>query len=259
MTDKKKKTKQPLSETTPSVSKEETMRTKILLTSQKNEIFRHIQVFEMNPVNFQWIDEKSMHNEKRDASIIKYGKTEWFFKIDYDDIRESKGLFPTRVPWICGYSPVEDKPIKEEHSCSSFGSVLERLDKWLSYVKRYIDLPDRWEELKKYTAEVPIIEDLSNEPFSDYEAENITASLNRLFTEIRTKFNLNDRQLSFVQKNIEYLKEAAKRQGRRDWMHTAIGVIVTIAMTLALSPEKTKLLWDLLKSCFAGLLQLPAP
>jgi len=123
------------------------------------------------------------------------------------------------------------------------------------------EVPDLWEQLQKYAQQETFIgtAEISNTPFTFPEVENIISSLDRLNVQIENNFNLQGEQLAFVKREIEYLKEATKRQGRKDWMHTSIGVIVSIAMGLALSPEKAKLLWELVKSCFVGILQLPVP
>ena len=230
------------------------MRTRILFTSQKNAIFRNIQKRGMNPANFEWIDEASRYSSNRNASIINYVGTECFARIDYNSAR---WLFK----WEVEYLPVGQSRITMKYEFSRFQSVLKSIDDWLSYIKMYVDPPDLWEELKKYAPGETFanVEHLSDAPFSDHEAENISASLDKLQTEIRANFNLNEKQLSFVHTQIEYLKGAAKRQGRKDWIHSSIGVMVTIATGLALSPEKAKLLWDLVRSCFAQILPLPAP
>jgi hypothetical protein len=149
----------------------------------------------------------------------------------------------------------------EELDSNGWAEQRTHVVNWLMNLKREVQTPDLWEQLKEYAPHETFIgtAEISNAPFSYPEVENIIGSLDKLQTQIEKNFNLQGEQLSFVKREIDYLKDAAKRQGRKDWMHTAIGVIITIAVGLALSPEKTKLLWDLLKSCFVGLLQLPAP
>ena len=39
---------------------------------------------------------------------------------------------------------------------------------------------------------------------------------------------------------LKYLSESSKRQGRKDWFHTAIGVLFTIIIGLSLAPDQAR-------------------
>jgi hypothetical protein len=231
------------------------MKDYLLLRTEKNEIFECVKEAGLNHLNFEWAEESTEAEysgvSTYPVSIVRYLRTDFYFKFDrtpFDD-------------FICKSHPRTRVPTKALSSYAHKweGAVISFKD-WLSRLKEQ-EVPDLWEQLKQYAPRETFIgtAEMSNAPFSYSEAENIIGSLDKLQSQIEKNFNLQGEQLSFVKREIEYLKEAVKRQGRKDWMHTAIGVIMTIAVSLALSPEKTKLLWDLLKSCFAGLLQLPAP
>lgn len=224
----------------------------LLRKSWKNDVFKSIQEANLNPLSFEWGEEQTEWDPDTgySVSVIKYKGTDFYFKFDRaDDGRFDCKFFPGRL------GVPEESGLWDE-----WNKILPYLKMWFSYVKKETG-PDLWEQLKEYAPDETFIGTgkISNAPFSYSEAENIIGSLDKLQSQIEKNFDLQADQLAFVKREIEYLKEAAKRQGRKDWMHTAIGVIITIAAGLALSPEKTKLLWDLLKSCFAGLLQLPAP
>ena len=55
-----------------------------------------------------------------------------------------------------------------------------------------------------------------------------------------------DNQL-ILKSKLAYLEDAAKRHGRIDWINLSIGVLVNIAIALALDPDKASLLWGLFK------------
>jgi hypothetical protein len=59
-----------------------------------------------------------------------------------------------------------------------------------------------------------------------------------------------------IGEKLDYLLAAAKRQGRKDWLHTSIGVIFTLATALAFSPEQAKTIWNILKVALSGIIQL---
>jgi hypothetical protein len=224
----------------------------LLLRSQKNEVFKCVQEAGLSPLDFEWGEEGTEYAGRYDypVSYLEHLGSHFWFKFD----RTFSG------DYICRYSPGNLK-LQEHCDPKAYWTVaLQDFVRWLSYLKREI-APDLWEQLKEYAPDETFIgtAEISNAPFSYPEVENIIESVDRLRAQIEKNFDLRPDQLTFVKREFEYLKEAAKSQGRKAWMHTAIGVIMTIAVGLALSPEKTKLLWALLKSCFGGILQLPAP
>jgi hypothetical protein len=233
------------------------MKDYLLLRTQKNELLECVKEAGLNHKNFEWGEDiTEVGSEYKPVgtypvSIVRYLHTDFYFKFDRDPFDK----------FFCISHP-RTRELTETSSSYAYKweGALIRFKEWLSRLKEQ-EVPDLWEQLKEYAPDETFIgtAEISNAPFSYSEAENIIGSLDKLQTQIEENFNLRGQQLAFVKRQIDYLKDAAKRQGRKDWMHTSIGVIVTIAMDLALSPEKTKLLWDLLKSCFAGLLQLPAP
>jgi len=223
----------------------------LLRKSWKNDIFECVQQVGLNPLSFEWVEENTEFPDCNWAvSVLRHPETGYYFK--FDRIRDES--------FACKFCPGSVKLEEKTGSTTNWDSMKGEVKRWLSYVKKEI-ATDLWEQLKEYTPQETFIgtAEISNAPFSYSEAENIIGSLDKLQAQIEKNFNLHGDQLAFVKREIDYLKDAAKRQGRKDWMHTSIGVIMTIAVGLALSPEKTKLLWDLLKSCFGGILQLSAP
>lgn len=223
----------------------------LLRKSWKNDIFECVQEADLNPVLFRWTEEPTEDpGQSYTVSALEYLGSDAYFKFD----RISDGGFFNR------FSPGKYKSSDRSLMPLDWDGTLGEFREWLTYLKQE-NAPDLWEQMKEYAPNETFIgtAEISNAPFSYSETENIIESLDKLQAQIEKNFNLQGEQLAFVKRQIEYLKEGAKRQGKKDWVHTSIGVIATVAMGLALSPEKAKLLWDLVKSCFAGLLQLPAP
>lgn len=225
---------------------------KLLLKSQKNEIFAAITEIGLNPLQFEWRREavENIYLQRYDISCIYYRPANFYFKFDYDDEGVRLSVF----------RPGEQR-MKQSKQAENWNQQLNDVKKWLAFVKREVEIPDLWEQLKGYAPQETFIgtAEISNAPFSSSEAENIIASLDKLQAQIEKNFNLQEEQHVFVERQFDYLKDAVKRLGRKDWIHTSIGVMVGIAVNLALSPEKAKLLWDLVRSCFAHILPLPAP
>jgi hypothetical protein len=234
------------------------MEEKLLLTYQKNDVLKSIQGAGLTPLDFEWKRAQSTGLSQTTVSklLYKHKGGDYYFKFDWANTDD----FNPFLVRISEFSPGREDS-KETRGVGDWESQRETVAEWLQYPKREVDTPDLWEQLSDYAPREKFIDAgaMSNAPFSDSEAEKVVESLKRLQKEIEKNFSLQEDQLAFVTRQIEYLKDGAKRQGKRDWLHTSIGVVATVAMGLALSPERTKLLWELVKSCFSGLLQLPAP
>lgn len=87
-------------------------------------------------------------------------------------------------------------------------------------------------------------------------SKEVESRFSRLVDRIEQHFELDDEEAKFVRHEFNFLVEAAKRQRSSDWLHTAISVTTTIAVTLALAPEKTKQYWHFVKELLAGFISL---
>ena len=222
-----------------------------LRTGWKNELLDRVQKAGLSPPDFQWEEEPSdQPNYNYKVSILRHSTSKFYFKFD----RRRTGGFTVK------FSPAKYQLEATKGGIRDWPQVVVWFDNWLTYLQEET-APDLWQQLQEYSPNESLVdtERISNTPFTYLEVERILSDLDRIEREIESSFSLQEQELAFVKRQIEYLKDGAKRQGRKDWFHTSIGVIATIAMGLALAPEKTKFLWELFKSCVAGLLQLPAP
>ena len=115
-----------------------------------------------------------------------------------------------------------------------------------------------WDELVKY--QLPPGEQISrgigNEPFTAQQVDQIAESLKKIREYLELELDLDVQQKTLVNEKLDYLLEASKRQGRKDWLHTSIGVIFTLAIALAFSPEQARTIWNILKVAVSGIIQL---
>ena len=224
----------------------------LLLKFQKNETFELIREAGLNPLDFKWGQQKTdCEGQSYNVSILKYLRNALYFKFD----RNESGEYTCR--FFPGAGVLEEKA---HHYGTKWLGIINKFKEWLSYLQRESN-PDLWEQMKEYSPREELIHiaGISNTPFSYAEVEALLESLDELQSKLEMNFKLQGKNLAFVKSQIKYLKDAAKRQGKKDWLHTSIGVIAGIAVNLALSPENAKLLWELVKSCFGGVLLLPAP
>lgn len=96
----------------------------------------------------------------------------------------------------------------------------------------------------------------NNQQFKEDEAHLLRERLTRFEKQLNDQFTLNEQQARFVSERIDYLKSAIDRQGRYDWLHTSIGVFVSIAMTLGVSVADDNNFWRLIKEALGVPLKL---
>lgn len=219
---------------------------KVLLRSQKNELFKLIIDKGYDPSNFSWSEEKSSYIIYIKVSKIVHVDTDLFFRFDFFENQ-----------WRCVFSPGRFDWEGEERVLS-WQDAKTVFIKWLEILKHEVLEPDLWSDISKYQlavgAEIEV--NISNEPFTSYQVDQIIESLNQAKAFL-TERNLIDKEHNqFIEDKFNYLVEAARRQGRKDWLHTCIGAIITIAVALALNPGQTNTIWNIIKGAVAGFLKL---
>lgn len=215
-----------------------------LLQSQKNDVFRMIKGTEgLDPFNFQWLVTDSTFERELKVSHLRYNGTHFFFKFDFLNGKH-----------YSIFSPGKDQLVERQRP-GDWGNQLSYFAYWLIYLKREINSPDLWGELAKY--QLPpgeqIGKDIGNEPFTFQQVQQIADSLKKIAQYLETNLRLDAKQKALVNEKLDYLIEGSKRQGKRDWINQAIGVVFTIAVDLALDPEKAKTLWNILKTAISGI------
>ena len=214
----------------------------LLLKTQKNEVFNILLNTGQNPAGFSWSQEFSKRSskvtaERIEVSVLIYQGGESYFLFDNYGHK-----------FFSEFSPGDKEFVQTEFAHHWFEQRVY-VESWANYLKREIDAPDLWREVEKYRDTFSLLppDQLVNEPIPAYEVEQIVASINLLADKIEEQFGLNEDQNNLVRSRLNYLVDASKRQGRLDWIHTAIGVLVTISISLTLAPEKAQRLWQLFK------------
>lgn len=145
----------------------------------------------------------------------------------------------------------------------SWGEVINTLDSWLGRVGKELSQPDPWlllNEGKVLVDNIPS-EGASVERFDDEELIRVRTLLDKVREFLISETQPTEDQLKLVDEKLLYLEESAKRQSKQDWAHTAIGVMFTIAIGLAMAPDQANKLFQLtsefLKAIFVKLLTSP--
>jgi hypothetical protein len=92
---------------------------------------------------------------------------------------------------------------------------------------RDLETPDLWSEIAK---QKKIIEDSTskaagNTPFTIEETKVITTRLDNLFDDLVSTRQIIEGQEAKVREAFNYLKEAATRLGRKDWIFISLSIV----------------------------------
>ncbi|MCK4563577.1 MAG: hypothetical protein KAU94_02745 [Verrucomicrobia bacterium] len=220
-----------------------------LLRTQKNQVLQSIKNMELDPINFEWTEAESEFNDFSGGSTVpclKYKGTEYFFIFDMN-----KGQH------YCFYSPGYDKPL-DQQSLGAWNGLLDFVWQWLSHLNREIQEPDEWEQLSKFQLEEPVSvdPDTDNLSFTVQEVKQIKDGINNIREYLKQEFDEADGSHDIINEKIDYLIEATNRLGRRDWLHTSIGVFATLGTAISLTPEHGAQLIHLLKLAVNGVIKL---
>ncbi|WP_022669154.1 hypothetical protein [Desulfospira joergensenii] len=212
-----------------------------LWRSQKNDILRWIESYNLNPLDFIWEEEPSDGTFWTTTQILKHRNYDSYFRID----RLDNSSVAEAGTYYVSYFPSPDCQEESEYR-SEWEELMESdMESWLKVLRDELNEPDLWSQAQRYAQSFTpaIAKDIPNDPFTYAEVERIGTALKELTTRITDTLELNTDHQRLVESKLAYLEDAAKRQGRTDWTHTAIGVLVSITVSLALAPDKAALIW----------------
>lgn len=215
-----------------------------LLRTQQNEVLESIKWAGLNPNEFEW-EEISSQNMNKIISKIKHKYDDYYFIFDYLNERD-----------YAIYSPGKNIRIQRNYPGNWYEQTLY-VKKWLIELKKVIEAPNLWDEIEKYkpTFSLQSIERLDNKKINKEEVVNISNALKSLENKIESEFQeLKAEDINFIKSELQYLSEAGKRLGRKDWILLSIGQIVGIVWTLGLNPVQATLLWESVQELFKNFL-----
>lgn len=125
---------------------------------------------------------------------------------------------------------------------SKWGKRVKAIRSWLAALKKEGETLDLWASISSEKALFTATSSakLDNLPLTDTEQVLIAAKLDEIRAYILEGQQFDATQAEFVKQEFSYLKESAKRFGRKDWLRVLLGSLVGQAINLALSPEKAK-------------------
>jgi hypothetical protein len=127
-------------------------------------------------------------------------------------------------------------------SAYSWQTIPTRIRSWLEDVKRDLETPDLWAALQRETQLLGVISgDITeNTPFTPDEQSEIAARLQALAEHARRTYSLSAAQMRTLDEKLDYLADAARRLGRKDWLNVCAGAILGYVLTASLPPESAR-------------------
>lgn len=223
----------------------------ITLKSQKYEVFNLIEKFGLDPSKFKWTYKKEKNSSLKKERIT-YNDPIYYLSIRLENNRTS-----------CDFSPGlfnvnEKKNFNHDYMKLPWAGILECIKKWLISLKRELEVPDIWDKIGNFHLdyESKTKGQIPNKKFSKDEIEKTSQSLENIRAYLIQLKGESQEHLNLINEKIDYLIEASKRMGRKDWIHVCIGAFTSLMTGLALSPEKSKEIWSLLREGISFVVRL---
>jgi hypothetical protein len=195
-----------------------------LTKRQRNEIFEALQAKGVNPADCR------LSTSRDSATIVHEPSTSKFIFFTTDEA----GQFD------CG-GYVIDGPGQNDIGLTTknWTNMLGQLRYWAEEVKYNAENPDLWAELRLLPKVLTAAQeaDASNEPFTADEQAEIANRLDEVKQLVRQQFELTDDQLAAIDVKMDDLKEASKRLGRKTWVYTFYGAVMSTFMTDEIPPH----------------------
>jgi hypothetical protein len=125
------------------------------------------------------------------------------------------------------------------HAQCDWAEILRILAEWAEEVRYETDTPDLWAELQQVSGVLTAAQaaGASNAPFTPGEQADITRRLDEIKQLVREKFELTDDQLATLDQRLDDAEEAAKHTGRKTWLYTFYGAVMSTVMTDEVPPH----------------------
>ena len=211
-----------------------------LIGSQRNDVLAAITQHGLEPSSFRWADVESGDdfNGFRLVSRVTHTPTGYYAQFDYLD---SHGLpyfefSPGRGVRAERYTP--DSPLFTWHQ-----HILE-VGAWVARLKVEIDAPDLWAWIDQ--PQLLSAPDAERDTFTAEQVVQLKAQVEEARQLLLAEHADSDAQRETINDRLDYLVAATETQGRRDWYFLALGVIVQLAVQLAMTPSLTSRVWQIL-------------
>jgi len=217
-----------------------------LLKHHKNGLFKRIKEVGLDPNDFI-LDNLVGKNREVLGWHILYPKGNYFFRT-FSEI--SPVLYQDYT--VSEYSPGDNFFIerKKETGINPASYQFSFFEKWLKNLKQEIEEVDEWENLKRAINEFKPTFYGIEIPKEERFVKNIVDEIIRRLPEA----NLNNRVEQQIIIHLNQTSIIYEQNKDFDWFGYVIGTITSIMITMLITPEQGKALYDIISSVFKRLL-----
>src|SRR5262249_4087426 len=131
----------------------------------------------------------------------------------------------------------------------AWNNCLPLVGEWSGLAEKEVNTADPWKALPGIASKSDIIvaTSVTNTEFSHRETERLAKGLEEIRKLLLKTVKNQKEQSDLVNSEIQKLLAASEKMGRRDWVNQAIGALITLSITIALPPEVTKQVFEILK------------
>ncbi|RXF70539.1 hypothetical protein [Arcticibacter tournemirensis] len=126
---------------------------------------------------------------------------------------------------------------------------------WLSYLKREVSAPDKWErlieEVRYLIGESPV----ENTAFSHQEYLEVRRNIDNIKNQL-SSIPLLEAQNTAILQQLNRVAEMTDKLNKFDWRNFFIGTITSCVIQLGVTQEHARLLAELIRNTFSGWLLL---
>lgn len=194
-----------------------------LLKSKQAEVARRVSASNLPVADFEFV-------EMNDSQVI----TSLLYVPDHNFHFD---FFPGDN-WVVRYSPGEHTTSSGMQGVGDWVYVLERVNWWLSYLKRELDTPDPW------TAFAESVESFNfgsgaddNTPFTPDEQVYLSTQLDQIKNLLLNAGVEAEDDRHAIIAGINRLEEAKGRLGRLDWRGLALGTLFELLLIGYATPD----------------------
>jgi len=124
-------------------------------------------------------------------------------------------------------------------------NLILRISRWVENVKRDVDTPDLWADLRRETDLLGggSDESIENTPFTPEERNFIEGRFRILRDTVGSTQSLSEEQRLAFDAKIDHLIDAAGRLGRIDWREMVFGTMFQLIVAVAIPVETVRALF----------------
>ncbi|MDP9261267.1 MAG: hypothetical protein M3O89_04765 [Actinomycetota bacterium] len=206
-------------------------------------MFAFIESAGLDVARFEWKALPSRFRAGGTVSALQLRSTPYFIAFDFQNDVWNRVTF---------YSP-GDSEMVERAEAASWDDQLRHVRNWIAFMKRELEAPDLWATASNEAALLALPDQRKNTRFTARELRLIHAQLQEFKQFLEKNANATTEGLASIDQRLNYLEDAAKRQGRVDWKNIAVSTVLGIAWDLGSDPVKGHAIIAFFAQAFASL------